>query len=719
MDADSRRHPGEQALRAFGLGKLDDGSAEAINRHLEQCPECRSQVAEMSDDSFLGRLHDAQEPAMSESGQPRTLSETRTYVSPHAPLPFRALPPGLAEHSDYEILRELGHGGMGVVYLAHNKLMSRKEVLKVVSDHLVSRPTVLERFLREIRSAAKLHHPNIVIAYRAMHMAESIVFAMEYVEGLDLAKMVKSTGPLPVAKACNFVHQAALGLQHAHDHGMIHRDIKPSNLMLAQEGQKAIVKVLDFGLAKLTTERQDDSGLTREGQMLGTPDYIAPEQIRNAQSADIRADIYSLGCTLYYLLVGRPPFTGESLWDLYQAHFSMDANPLNLVRAEVPVELAALVAKMMAKAPNRRFPTPGAVAQALTPFFKKTNAALQAPDGRAAQAQLSTTGQPAARVRAAVAQPPTTDRQPAAGPREMARPGVPGARSESLIECQQAPAVRDTTSETAAEPAALASRRRGQPTWSTAIEKMNRLGPRCAWVGAWVLLLGVVIAAAALAWRAYSRDAVILLAVDHQGAEVLIDGDTLNLTWPGVDKPTEIRVRPGERAVEVKKAGYETFRRQVLLGNDGLVELKVHLKRLPARPPSQPGAVGTPAQPVEQPPAHAPDGHQRVNGPREPTAGKVDDLRHPDEVNGARSSVSRVATTLRFVNKTTRKLKVYWLDFQGQRRLYRILQPGKVFSQATFVTHPWVVTDEADKARAIYYPTAEPRTVAIEEPTRN
>ena len=136
-----------------------------------------------------------------------------------------------------------------------------------------------------------------------MRLGESLVLAMEYVEGLDLAKMVKTKGPLPVANACNFIHQAALGLQHAHERGMVHRDIKPANLILARDGKKAIVKVLDFGLAKVTSEGQTDSGLTREGQMLGTPDYIAPEQIRDAQSADIRADIYSLG--LHVLLSSR------------------------------------------------------------------------------------------------------------------------------------------------------------------------------------------------------------------------------------------------------------------------------------------------------------------------------------------------------------------------------------------------------------------------------
>ena len=215
---------------------------------------------------------------------------------------------------------------MGVVYLANNRLMGRPEVLKVVGRHLIERPGIGDRFLREIRSAAKLLHPNIVTAYAALRMGESLVLAMEYVEGVDLAKKTQTNGSLPITYASYFIHQAALGLQHAHERGMVHRDIKPANLILARDGKKPIVKVLDFGLAKVTSEGPIDRRLTREGQMLGTPDYIAPEQIRDAQSADIRADIYSLGCAFYYLLTGGPPFQGEHAWDIYQAHFSMDAN---------------------------------------------------------------------------------------------------------------------------------------------------------------------------------------------------------------------------------------------------------------------------------------------------------------------------------------------------------------------------------------------------------
>src|SRR5262249_52664171 len=157
----------------------------------------------------------------------------------------------------------------------------------------------------------------------------------------------KTKGPLPIAHACYFIYQAALGLQHAHEHGLVHRDIKPGNLMFSRKGDKATIKILDFGLAKAAREEKVDGRLTTKGEAFGTPDYIAPEQITDAPTADIRADVYSLGGTLYYLLSGRPPFQEKSLYDLYQAHISRNADLLNLVRPEVPVELAALVVKMM------------------------------------------------------------------------------------------------------------------------------------------------------------------------------------------------------------------------------------------------------------------------------------------------------------------------------------------------------------------------------------
>ena len=225
---------------------------------------------------------------------------------PSPPLSASTLPPGLAEHSDYQVLRELGRGGMGVVYLAENRMMGRKEVLKVVSSHLLNRKGVLERFLREIRSAAQLHHPNIVTAYSAATGRREHRLLHGVRRGLRPGQAREKSGPLSVAHACNFVYQAALGLQHAHEHGMVHRDIKPSNLMLAREGNKPVIKVLDFGLAKVTSEGAVDGGLTSEGQMLGTPHYVAPEQ--TVERPEGRHPRRHLQPGLHALLpAGRPP----------------------------------------------------------------------------------------------------------------------------------------------------------------------------------------------------------------------------------------------------------------------------------------------------------------------------------------------------------------------------------------------------------------------------
>src|SRR5208283_4333181 len=304
-------HPTAETLQAYGMGQLTNDTAETIRRHLAECDECRRRVA--------GLLAGSPARARGRSDVPEAAGGRTAGEEPDTNLPE------LAHHPDYEIRSELGRGGMGVVYLAHNRLLGRDEVLKVMGRHILERPGVPDRFLREIRAVARLRHPNIVVAYSAFRLGESIVFAMEYVSGDDLARLVKAKGPLSVAHATNFVYQAALGLQHAHEKGMVHRDVKPSNLMLCRQGDRAVVKILDFGLAKASKEQPLDHGLTREGQMLGTPDYVAPEQTLDAQKADIRADIYSLGCTLYFLLSGNPPFQGSSLFEVLQAHQSKEA----------------------------------------------------------------------------------------------------------------------------------------------------------------------------------------------------------------------------------------------------------------------------------------------------------------------------------------------------------------------------------------------------------
>jgi WD40 repeat protein len=294
------------------------------------------------------------------------MSETPSSDIPATP-PAREVPAALVGHPRYRVVQLLGAGGMGAVYKAEHRLMERPVALKVINPNLVDEPAAVERFRREVRTAARLAHPNIVTALDAEQAGNTHFLVMEYVEGTDLAEVVRRKGPLPVAHACAYVRQAALGLQHAYERGMVHRDIKPHNLLLTRQGQ---VKILDFGLARFAREAGPATPLTAVNSMMGTPDYVAPEQANDARSADIRADIYSLGCTLYHLLTGRPPFGHLPLMGKLVAHVQEQPRPVTELRPEVPAEVAAVLERMLAKDPARRYPTPAAVAQALAPFAR-------------------------------------------------------------------------------------------------------------------------------------------------------------------------------------------------------------------------------------------------------------------------------------------------------------------------------------------------------------
>jgi serine/threonine protein kinase len=564
MDAASSDHPTREALNSYSLGKLDEYFAQSVSRHLDSCPECQRRVAEMSSDSFLGKLQDVQARPDRALGGMSQLAISTTGVGPAigAPPLAETLPPGLADHPDYEIKRELGRGGMGVVYLAQNTLMGRPEVLKVVSAELINRPNIFERFAREIRSAAMLRHANIVTAYAALRVGESIVLSMEYVEGLDLAKLVKAKGPLPVTHACNYAYQAALGLQHAHEQGMVHRDIKPANLILSRDGNKALIKVLDFGLAKVNSEGQIDKSLTREGQALGTPDYIAPEQIRNAQSADIRADIYSLGCTLYYLLTGQPPFAGDHLWDIYQAHFSRDAELLNFVRPEVPAELAVLAAKMMAKEPERRFQTPKEVAAALKPFFASGGAATAGSIPTISQFNDQETKNSAAGL---AVSPETT----AAG---SPQPSVPGEKPAPAAQTE--PEWQSMVDTREAEPSALVERgSRRRPPWL------------------WPAVVAAALVGLIIAWQVTIKiktpEGLIVLKELPEQSTVIVDGKSVQVRRPDGGLTAEITVDPGKHELHVEKEGFTMEPKEVLVDRGGTTVLFVELRRRESGPPKK------------------------------------------------------------------------------------------------------------------------------------
>jgi serine/threonine protein kinase len=331
----------------------------------------------MSDDSGRGTPADPREvPDADGTAFPRTDVNSPT-VTGASPAPEQEVPAELATHARYRIVRRLGRGGMGDVYLAEHRLMERLAAIKVVQPELVANATLVERFHREVKAAAKLSHPNIVAAYDAEQAGSVHFLVMEYVEGVDLARVVEEHGPLPVLKACHFVRQAAIGLQHAFEKGMVHRDIKPQNLMLTPKGQ---VKILDFGIARFSREEiapvthcgNDDvalepagTRLTLSGSVVGTADYMAPEQARDACLADIRADIYSLGCTFYTLLTGQVPFPGGALVDKIMRHAESHWISPERLRPELAPEVVAVVNKMMAKNPARRYQTPADAAKAL------------------------------------------------------------------------------------------------------------------------------------------------------------------------------------------------------------------------------------------------------------------------------------------------------------------------------------------------------------------
>ncbi|HEU5115792.1 MAG TPA: serine/threonine-protein kinase, partial [Isosphaeraceae bacterium] len=363
----NEQHPTDMALHSFFANPDQSQASSAIREHLRSCEPCRRRARVVKSASAL---------ASASAGRTVVESADKPRSAQPAPRSSENTPPQLP---DYQFIKRLGGGGMGVLYLYRHVIMDRLVAIKVVAGHLTENPQVLARFLDEIRAVCKIDDRNVVKALTASRWENGLIFVMEYVDGMDLSSVLSKRGPLPVAEACFYIYQAARGLKAAHALGICHRDIKPDNLILDLASGKNLVKILDFGLAKAASEGPVTTSRTTDGSMLGTVDYMAPEQIRKASEADHRADIYSLGCTFYHLLSGRPPFHGESLYDILQAHHSTEASPLNLLRADVPPQLAALVAKMMEKDRERRFQSASEVLDALRPFLQAGSGSAQIP----------------------------------------------------------------------------------------------------------------------------------------------------------------------------------------------------------------------------------------------------------------------------------------------------------------------------------------------------
>jgi serine/threonine protein kinase len=275
---------------------------------------------------------------------------------------------------DYRLLEVIGRGGMGVVYKAQHLRLGKIRAIKILARHLLDNREAVERFRLEIENCGRLDHPNIVQALDAGEEHDIHFLVMEYVSGWNLTRIVETFHQarkrLPVDIACELARQAAVGLQHAHHHFLVHRDLKPSNLMLSQTG---VVKILDLGLARFIAEQQPATRLTISPGPMGTCDYMAPEQWDDASSVDIRADLYSLGCTLHYLLTGKPPYGGDERRGLLQKQLAHQHSPIPSLfdeRDDVPETLQAVLERLMAKSPENRFAEPVAAADALVPFTR-------------------------------------------------------------------------------------------------------------------------------------------------------------------------------------------------------------------------------------------------------------------------------------------------------------------------------------------------------------
>jgi tRNA A-37 threonylcarbamoyl transferase component Bud32 len=265
----------------------------------------------------------------------------------------------------YKVLERLGSGGMGQVFLCEHKLMRRRVAVKVLPAPKDGDRSSLDRFYREARAIASVDHPNIVRAYDIDQDEHLHFLVMEWVDGTNLQDLVKKFGPLDPVRACHYIFGAAVGLQHAHEIGLVHRDIKPGNILIDRSG---VVKILDLGLARLTHDVEDNLTRQNDENVLGTADYLAPEQAMDSHTVDIRADIYSLGATFYFLLSGSPPFPEGSVAQKLIWHQNRAPRSLKALRAEVPDALVAVVEKMMAKDPGKRYATPAELMGDLGPW---------------------------------------------------------------------------------------------------------------------------------------------------------------------------------------------------------------------------------------------------------------------------------------------------------------------------------------------------------------
>jgi len=359
--------PQPDQIRQFLTGKLDPDEIEAVSAHLEQCPTCDETTGRLESECTVKIAVDAEDAEFEdEPALQAMLQRIKQAPTSSAASDSLTLNPG-DRVGPFRIERLVAHGGMGKVYSARHEHLQRQVALKVIPAKAQQGVASRERFLREMRINGQLTHPHIVQTFDAGESCDSLYLAMEFLEGIDLGELLRRGGPLPAGAACEVVRQAALGVEHAHQAGVIHRDLKPSNLFLTCSGD---VKVLDLGLGRLAGETNQEE-LTRAGQFVGTVDYMSPEQIDSALTLDHRTDVYSLGATLLKLMTGSAPFPDEpydTLLKKLQAIASQEDVEIGSRLNDVPQDLVALLQQMLRKDPEKRLSSANEVAERLTSY---------------------------------------------------------------------------------------------------------------------------------------------------------------------------------------------------------------------------------------------------------------------------------------------------------------------------------------------------------------
>lgn len=364
-----------EELRRYLLGELPESASDAVALHVERCSQCETTVSRLDreSDTLIQAIRNpiAQEEPASAYRLAAKLAKSKWHdAAPEASSPSVSKLPKLR---DYELLEPLARGGMGTVYRARHTRLNRQVALKVLPGRWLSSPAAVARFEREMHAVGSLHHPAIVQATDGGEADGVHFLVMELIDGIDGGSLVQLVGPLPIADACEIARQAAEGMAYVHRQGIIHRDLKPSNLMVTQKGE---VKLLDLGLARLVDEQLAGDELTTIGQLMGTLDYMSPEQLENSHDADRRADLYSLGATLFKLLTGNAPHASdfsEPFLSKIRRIASQPPTPLSERRADAPGELCGLVDSLLSRHAGDRPDSMESVFQSLAKLAEPSN----------------------------------------------------------------------------------------------------------------------------------------------------------------------------------------------------------------------------------------------------------------------------------------------------------------------------------------------------------